>query len=263
MTVSQQVIEHGSATVGFEQYRPLLETALKLLPHGCTVTLLADRGFEHGALMRWLRHQGWSWAIRAKSELNITLSQGRTRKVAQLLPPVKQAFCFHHVTVLGDIDCHLATANPDRADDPWAVLTDRPPSLQTFALYGQRFGGIEPHFKDYKSAGFTVESSQLRHARALTCLFMLLDSAYLIAFILGVMLVQLGERLRVDWHGHRGLSFWQLGLRQLKGLCYNRLPLPTLLPFPLFYPPPACASRRKREQLEYSIQFARVTSFRY
>lgn len=263
VSVSQQVIEHGSATVGFEQYRPLLETALKLLPQGCSVTLLADRGFEHGALIRWLRHQDWSWAIRAKSDLNITLAQGHTRKVAQLLPPPKQAFCFHHVMVLGDIDCHLATANPDSAEEPWAVLTNCPPSLQTFALYGQRFGGIEPHFKDYKSAAFAVESSHLRNARALSCLFMLLDSAYLIAFILGVMLVQLGERLRVDWHGHRGLSFLQLGLRQLKGLCYNRLPLPKLLPFPLFYPPPAWASQRKRERLEYSILFARVTSFRY
>jgi hypothetical protein len=29
-----------------------------------------------------------------------------------------------------------------------------PTSLQTFALYGKRFGGIEPHFKDYKSAAW-------------------------------------------------------------------------------------------------------------
>ncbi|MEM9452523.1 MAG: IS4 family transposase, partial [Cyanobacteria bacterium P01_E01_bin.6] len=179
------------------------------------------------------------------------------------LPPAKPAYCFHHITILGDIDCHLATANPPTADEPWAVLSDQAPSLQTFALYGQRFGGIEPHFKDYKSAAFGVEASHLRDARALTCLVMLLDCAYLIAVILGVMLVQFGQRLRLDWHGHRGLSFLQLGLRELHRLCYCRLPLPTLLPLPLGYPPPACASLRKREQLEYSIEFARVTSFRF
>jgi hypothetical protein len=262
LTLSQTVLEHGSATVGFQQYRPLLEAVLTLLPAGCTVTLLADRGFEHGALIRWVRHQGWSWAIRAKSDLNVTLLGGQTREVGQLLPPPKQAFCFHNVRVLEDIDCHLATANSPTASQTWAVLTDRPPSLQTFALYGQRFGGIEPHFKDYKSAAFEVPRSHLRNARALTCLFTLLDSAYLIAFILGIMLVQWGQRSRIDWHGERGLSFLQLGLRELHRLCYKRLPLPALQSFPRSHPPPACASKRKREQLDYSIEFSRVISFR-
>ena len=261
LTLSQKVVKHGSATVAFQEYRPLLETVLTLLPVGCTVTLLADRGFEHGALIRWVRHQGWSWGIRAKSDLNVTLANGQTRTVGQLIPPPQQAYCFHNVTVLENIDCHLATANVPTASDPWAVLTDKSPSLQTFALYGRRFGGIEPHFKDYKSAAFEVTRSYLRDAQALTCLFMLLDAAYLLAFILGVMLVQWGQLSRMDWHGQRGLSFLQLGLRELHRLCYERLPLPALQPFPLFYPPPACASQRKRLKLDYSIEFSRVTSF--
>ena len=71
----------------------------------------------------------------------------------------------------------------------------------------------------------------------------------------------MGQRSRIDWHGQRGLSFLQLGLRELHRLCYERLPLPALQPFPLFYPPPACASQRKRQKLDYSIEFSRVTSF--
>jgi hypothetical protein len=38
--------------VGFKQYRPVLETAAAVLLDNCTVTLLADRGFEHGFLIR-------------------------------------------------------------------------------------------------------------------------------------------------------------------------------------------------------------------
>ena len=45
--------EYGRAMVGFEQYRPVLERAQQVLPPGVQVTLLADRGFEHGGLMRW------------------------------------------------------------------------------------------------------------------------------------------------------------------------------------------------------------------
>lgn len=71
--------------------------------------------------------------------------------------------------VLDGITCHLVTAKVTTAKDAWAVLSDQTPSLQTFALYGKRFGGIEPHFKDYKSAAFGVLHSGLRNAQALTC----------------------------------------------------------------------------------------------
>ena len=43
-TLAQVVLEHGSAMVGFEQYRPVLERAQRVLPPDVQVTLLADRG---------------------------------------------------------------------------------------------------------------------------------------------------------------------------------------------------------------------------
>ncbi len=55
-----------------------------------------------------------------------------------------------------------------------------------------------------------------------------LDCAYLIALVLGMMLVKAGQRTRLDWHGDRGLSLLQLGLGELARLCYERLPLPIL-----------------------------------
>jgi hypothetical protein len=30
------------------------------------------------------------------------------------------------------------------------ILEDVPPSIEIFTLFGQRFGAIEPHFKNYK-----------------------------------------------------------------------------------------------------------------
>ena len=70
--LAQSVLEHGSATVGFDDYRCVLDAKLRLLSGGSTVTILAERGFEHGAFIRWLRDHHWSWALRAKSDLNIT-----------------------------------------------------------------------------------------------------------------------------------------------------------------------------------------------
>ncbi len=259
ITLAQLVIEHGSATVGFEHYRPVLEQVLTLLPSQSKVTLLADRGFEHGELIRWLQQNQWSWAIRAKTDLLVTFPTGTNKRVEQLIPPAEQAYLVPNVTILGDVNCHLATANLDMANGSWAVLTDIYPSLQTFALYGKRFGGIEPHFKDYKSSAFNVLKAHLRDAQALTCLFMLLATASLIAIILGLMLVRLGQRASIDWHDHRGLSFLQLGLRHLHTLLYQQRTLPPLQILPKTNPPPACASAAKRLKLDFYIEFSRVT----
>lgn len=259
--LAQKVLEHESATVGFEEYRSVLETTLAILPDNAQVTLLADRGFQHGALIRWLQGQGWSWYIRAKSDLQVTLTAHKQESVAQLLPLAGQVNLFPEVTILEDISCHLATANSTTADEPWAVITDRPLSLQTFARYGHRFGGIEPHFKDYKSAGFDLIRSRLRNAHALTCILMLLATAHLLALYWGFLLTHQGHRSQVDWHSQRGLSFLQLGLRQLQRLCYQNLPIPLLKPLPLTNPPPASASRRKRATLACRIEFERVTVF--
>lgn len=261
LTLAQVVLEHGSATVGFEHYRPVLEQTQRVLPPECSVTLLADRGFDHGELMRWLKQQRWHWAIRAKSDLLVTLASGRTQAISECLPPPEQAYLFHQVSVLTDIECHLATATMPSADEPWAVLTSLSPSLQTFALYGQRFGGIEPHFKDYKSAAFEILKSRLRDATALTCLVMLLDCASLLAVVLGMMVVRWEQRQRIDGHAQRGLSFLQLGLRELKQRWYNGVLLPPLRALPRCQPPPACASRRKRCALDSRFELVRVVSF--
>ena len=213
------------------------------MPSGCGVTLLADRGFAHRELLVWLEECQWQWADGSSVTCRSALLLERLRSV-QYLFPEQQAYLLHNVTVLEDIEAHLVTGHLPNASEPWAVLSSTPPSLQTFALYGKRFGGIEPHFKGYKSAAFNVLASGLRDAQALTCLFMLLDTAYLIALIVGMILFQSGQRSKLDWHGDRGLSFLQLGLRNIGRCCYRRVLLPTLIALPPKSPPKACASKR-------------------
>ena len=234
---------------------------MSLLPRAVEVTFLADRGFEHGELMRWLIRQGWKWAIRAKCDLLVTLADAQQYSLAELFPEAQQAHLFEGVHVIDDISCNLATAYWPQAKEPWAVLTNMRLSLQVFSHYGKRFGGIEPHFKDYKSAGFEVLRSRVRDEQALSRLMMLLAMAQLLAICLGLWVCQIGQRTRLDWHGQRGLSFLQLGLRELQRLCYEHLPIPLFKPFPVCNPPPASASRKKKAQLDTEIEFSRVVRF--
>jgi hypothetical protein len=261
LTVAQTVLEHPSASVAFEDYQTVLEQAYGQIPPGCTVTLLADRGFDHKQLLQWLEAHQWEWVIRLKSDVSLRLASGRLCCVEDLWPPQNEAYLYRQVDVFDAIEAHLATAHLSTASEPWAVLSSSPVSLQTFAHYGERFGGIEPHFKDYKSAGFELTRSRIRDAQRLTSLAMLLDIAHLIAVIVGIRVVQAGRRAQLDWHGERGLSFLQLGLREIARRCYQRLGLATLTPLPRRSPPKAYAMKYFQQYRESLIEFSKVVTF--
>lgn len=259
--LAQKVMEHSSATVAYSDYQEVLETAQLLLPPNCRVTLLADRGFDHGEFIRWLIQHEWHWAIRAKRDLNVERANGHSCKVSDLIAPKEQAYLFHQVTILDDIECELSTANLSIAGEEWMVFSDQWASLQVFKRYGERFGGIELHFKDYQSAGFELPDSRLRGVQALSTLLMLLAVAMVIAISTAIQMVANGLRSSLDWHSQRGLSFFQLGLRHLQSLCYQRLPIPGLTQLPRKKPKAACASQKKRRTMECRIEFAKVTEF--
>jgi hypothetical protein len=262
--IAHRVIEHGSATVGFEQYLPVLEAAQAQLPADVAVRFLADRGFEHGELIRWLTRAQWDWAIRAKSDLLITASSGQvTCSVADLLPLSGMVHLYSEVEILGNIQCHLATGDWPEAKESWAVLTNRALSVDIFALYGQRFGGVEPYFKDNKSAAFDLKQSRLRDADALSCLFMLLSTAQLLCIVLGFWVEYHQHRSKIDAHTRRGLSFLQLGLRQIQALGHLQQPLPKFTPLPYGNPPPAYASKVKAACESDKIHFSKVVIFAF
>ena len=104
---------------------------------------------------------------------------------------------------------------------------------------------------------------KIRNAFALSNLLMLVEMAARLAIRLGLTVIQTGQRLRLDWHGERGLSLLQLGIREIKSRCHNALPLPVLTPFPWCQIPPACASLQKRATLERQIEFSKVVSFSF
>lgn len=258
--LAQKVIEHNSATVGFADYVPVLEMARKSLPPNCQVTFLADRGFEHTQLIHWLNNHHWSWYIRAKSDLSVK-GNGYSQPLSDLCPKANQVHLFCDVTILDGIKCNLGIANEANSKEDWAVITNEPLSLQTFAVYGKRFGGIEPHFKDYKSACFDLLNSKFRNAQGLTNLLMLISVAELIALSMALLVMKGKELSRFDWHSKRGLSFLNLGMRKIQSMFYEGNRCLYFQSLPRINPPPACASKKKAERQRYGIEFDKVVFY--
>ncbi|MCU0526672.1 MAG: transposase [Elainella sp. Prado103] len=74
-----RVLEHGSATVAFEAYQPLLRKARWLLRQHPDVMLLADRGFANHQLMEWLQASRWHYLL----SLTLRCPAPRCQQVSQ------------------------------------------------------------------------------------------------------------------------------------------------------------------------------------
>lgn len=244
------VLEHGSAQVGFETDRELLDRAALLLPRRCKVIFLAARGFADTALMAHLGHLGWPRRIRIKSSFWLSRRGRRRCKVERLAVARGQACCWHQVSITdkhyGPV--YLAVAQAWQGQDTWYVLSDEPTDVKTLQQYGLRFD-IEENFLDDKSNGFQLESSLLRSAPALTRLGLVLamTTRYLVAQ--GGEVVKQGKRRWVAPHWFRGQSYLKIGWHWVKLALSRGMDLITTLHLSSDCDPePAMASKRQYQQ---------------
>lgn len=210
-----KVIEHGSSSVAFAEYKPLLAQVATLFPLYIAprIVFLADRGFADTELMRYLSQElHWHWRIRIKGCFKIYRPKQRCCKLSTCAPKAGEAQFWHKIRItdarFGPV--HLAMAHVRETGERWYVLSDQPTSLQTFDEYGLRFD-IEENFLDDKSNGFQLESSLVRSAQALTRLCLVLAVATLFLVCQGVEVQRTAKRRWVDPHWFRGHSYLRIG----------------------------------------------------
>jgi len=213
-----KTVEHGSSTVAFESYCDLLEKAAKLLPLGCNVVFLADRGFADTNLMTYLSQTlHWHWRIRIKSSFLVYRRNQRRCKMSSIKLKRGQARFWHNVYItdkrFGVV--HLALAKPNGTKDVWLIASDQITDVTTFDDYGLRFD-IEENFLDDKSNGFQLESSLIRSADALSRLCFVLAVATLFLVCQGVQVVEAHKRRWVDAHWFRGNSYLKIGWKWVR-----------------------------------------------
>lgn len=260
-----EVIAHGSSSVAFTTYRPLLDKALTLLPFNCEVIFLADRGFADTELMAYLSHTlHWHWRIRMKASFLVYRQGKRAVKVGNIELKRGEARFWHHVALTGNRfgPVHLALAKAHGVKETWLIVSDEPTDVTTFDEYGLRFD-IEENFLDDKSNGFQLEASLIRSAEALTRLCFVLAVATLFLVCQGSEVVESKKRRWVDAHWFRGSSYLQIGWKWVRRTLaignkkgYELIRQLRLSPLP--DPEPAMASRKQdkeRTSLNFSVRF--------
>ena len=139
-------------------------------------------------------------------------------------------------------------ANVRGVREPWAVITDEEPSLQTLWQYGLRFR-VEELFLDSKSGVFQLEDSKIRDCKALERLYLIVALALLFATCHGMTLQFKGLRTQVDPHWKRGLSYLKIGIRWLKGVLNKGRTLFFPIPLLSLDPQPCFASKKAMQRV--------------
>lgn len=245
--ISWDVIKHGSTSVSYPRYEPVLEQVLNILPKGANIIFLADRGFAHKKFIEFCAKHQVHFRIRIKSDTLIKWPDRRVMNVNALRPPKGEAHFYQEVFIIADEigPINLAVAYARDGKEPWYIMTDQKADVQTLDEYALRFD-IEENFLDDKSNGFQVESSRVKDESALSRLFLVLAVATLYFTTVGVGVVHLKKRRWVDTHWDRGISYFQIGWRWLRQQ-FRRgwMKINWFWLDPTADPEPAIASRRK------------------
>ncbi len=146
-----KVMKHKSSTVAFKEYKPMLKLSQQLLSKYPNVMLLADSGFANHELMSWLKTSQWHYCLRLPCDVFIHGARRHPIELKYLYPPKSEAILDRNIGLWRNGKCrsNFVLANVKGAREPWAVITDEDPTLQTLWQYALRFR-IEELFLDSK-----------------------------------------------------------------------------------------------------------------
>ena len=159
--VAWKVVETKGA-IGFDVQEKLLAEVLEMIPVGVDILLAADRFYGTSALIGWCKKHKWQYRIRLKSNLifqngggDITAAEALEMKISGLTNT-----CFNNTDISTNIGILWEKENGHK--EPWFIAMDCDPTKYTTLDYSMRWG-IECMFADFKSRGFSITKTQLKH----------------------------------------------------------------------------------------------------
>jgi len=215
-------IVEGNGLVKVSRLKRMLEKVQRFLKrHLKRMTLLADAGFRDCDWAQLCEELGWKYAIRIACNTYITLPDGTSERLDNLVPVNRNRY-FQNVWLTRETKLQTNvsvtwTTDPKGKPEMVAIITDQIACPARLREYSFRMS-IEQSFRDDKSGGFDLEHTRLQHAQRIDHLLLAMAIATLWCHELGEFVLKQGEPARclVDPAHERTLSLFQLGLRWLK-----------------------------------------------
>ena len=167
-------VRRTRGSIGFAEQRELLTLVAGWLPAGTRIVLMGDRFYGSPDLIALCHVLGWDWRLRLKQDLLVFQDGGETTLAA----------CFARgERMLGGVELtgkrvatNVAMVHEPGHPEPWIIALSEPPTAHRAFDYGLRWG-IEAMFSDFKSRGFGLEDSRLRHPERLARLLLVMALA--------------------------------------------------------------------------------------
>lgn len=171
------IAEAGTANMGFAKQKALLDKVQEWIPNGAAVMLLADRFYPSVELFQWLKIRNWHYRLRLKGNLLVDTGVGDETTTGQLAQAVTEVY-WPNVRLfgVGEVMTHIGIVHEEGHPEPWIIAMDCTPTRSAILDYGSRWA-IEPTFSDFKSRGFQLEDSQLKHPARLERLILIMALA--------------------------------------------------------------------------------------
>jgi len=167
-------VRETRGSIGFVEQRELLTLVAGWLPAGARVVLMGDRFYGSPDLIALCRGLGWDWRLRLKQDLLVFEGGGEATLAA----------CFaggQHllsgIELTGKrVVTNVAMVHEPGHPEPWIIALSEPPTVHRALDYGLRWG-VEAMFSDFKTRGFGLEDSRLRHPERLARLLLVMALA--------------------------------------------------------------------------------------
>lgn len=167
-------VKKTSGGMGFDVQKPLLDAAHAMMPEGTNILLAGDRFYGTSALIKWCQKQGWNYRLRLKDNLilrhdggEITTGDAAKAGMTSLLDAQLNE---------SNIKTHIGILPEKGHKEAWIIAMSDTPSKGRVLDYGMRWG-IEPMFSDFKSRGFGITKTKLKHEDRIERLILILTVA--------------------------------------------------------------------------------------
>jgi hypothetical protein len=176
-----------------------LRRLAELVPSGCRVTILADRGFGDQKLFAFLAGLSFGYVIRFRGNIHVTDADGTTKPAAAWVGKGGRArkLTDARVTAKGQQVGAVVCVHTKDMKEPWCLATsERNATAATLINHYSKRWTIEPQFRDTKDLRFGMGLSYTRIGEPTRRDRLLLISAFATALL--TLLGAVGESLGMD-----------------------------------------------------------------